>query len=54
MEEFLHERGLALSPEKTKITQITDGFDFLGQHVRDYHSTILVKPSRASVHSLLA
>jgi RNA-directed DNA polymerase len=54
VEEFLHERGLALSPEKTKITHITNGFDFLGQHVRDYHGTILVKPSRASVHSLLA
>ena len=54
VEEFLHERGLVLSPPKTKITQITGGFDFLGQHVRDYHGTILVKPSRASIHSLLA
>lgn len=53
VEEFLHERGLVLSPEKTKITHITDGFDFLGQHLRDYHGTILVKPSRASVHSVL-
>jgi RNA-directed DNA polymerase len=54
VEQFLHERGLVLSPEKTKITHITDGFDFLGQHVRDYHGTILVKPSRSSVHSLLS
>jgi RNA-directed DNA polymerase len=54
VEQFLHERGLVLSPEKTKITHITDGFDFLGQHLRDYHGTILVKPSRARVHSLLA
>jgi RNA-directed DNA polymerase len=54
VEEFLHERGLVLSPEKTKITHITDGFDFLGQHLRDHHGTILVKPSRASVHSLLS
>jgi RNA-directed DNA polymerase len=52
--QFLGERGLVLSPEKTKITHITDGFDFLGQHIRDYHGTILVKPSRKSVHSLLA
>jgi RNA-directed DNA polymerase len=54
VEQFLHERGLVLSPEKTKITHITDGFDFLGQHIRDYHGTILVKPSRANVHSFLA
>lgn len=27
---FLAERGLALSPEKTKITHIENGFDFLG------------------------
>ena len=54
VEQFLHERGLVLSPEKTKITHISEGFDFLGQHVRDYHGTILVKPSRKSVHSLLA
>ena len=42
--QFLQERGLVLSPEKTKITHITDGFDFLGPHLRDYHGTILVKP----------
>jgi RNA-directed DNA polymerase len=53
VEQFLHDRGLVLSPEKTKITHITDGFDFLGQHVRDYHGTILVTPSRHSVHSFL-
>lgn len=52
--QFLQERGLELSPEKTKITHITEGFEFLGQHIRDYHGTILVKPSRKSVHSLRA
>ncbi len=29
--EFLKERGLKLSEEKTLITHITDGFDFLGR-----------------------
>ena len=53
VEQFLHERGLELSQEKTKITHITDGFDFLGQHVRDYDGTILVKPSRKNVQTLL-
>jgi hypothetical protein len=33
-----------LSAEKTHITRIEDGFDFLGPNVRDYGGTILVKP----------
>ena len=28
--EFLAARGLVLSPEKTKVTHIKEGFDFLG------------------------
>ena len=36
VEQFLHERGLELSPEKTRITHIEDGFDFLGHQVRKY------------------
>ena len=31
---FLQERGLELSEEKTRITHIEDGFDFLGQNAR--------------------
>jgi len=53
IEHFLRERGLELSPEKTVITPIEDGFDFLGQQVRDYHGTILVKPSRKNVATFL-
>jgi RNA-directed DNA polymerase len=34
VEHFLQERGLELSHEKTKITCVEDGFDFLGQRVR--------------------
>jgi RNA-directed DNA polymerase len=41
------------SLEKTVITPIKDGFDFLGQQVRDYHGTILVKPSRKNVATFL-
>ena len=33
---FLKQRGLELSQEKTKVTHITEGFDFLGQNVRKY------------------
>ena len=32
--EFLLARGLTLSEEKTKITHIDEGFDFLGFNVR--------------------
>ena len=54
VESFLSERGLELSAEKTHITQIEDGFDFLGQNVRDYKGTVLVKPSRKNVATFLA
>jgi len=47
--EFLAERGLVLSLEKTKITNIADGFDFLGWNLRKYNGKLLIKPSKASV-----
>ena len=53
VESFLKERGLELSAEKTQITRIEDGFDFLGQNVRDYGGTIVVKPSRKNVATFL-
>ena len=34
IEQFLKERGLELSAEKTVVTPIEQGFDFLGQTVR--------------------
>lgn len=51
---FLKERGLELSAEKTGITHIEDGFDFLGQTVRKFGTTCLTKPSKKSVQALLA
>lgn len=51
---FLKERGLELSAEKTSITHIEDGFDFLGQTVRKFGNTCLTKPSKKSVKALLA
>ena len=55
VESFLQERGLELSLEKTSITHLTDGFDFLGQNVRRYpNGKLLIKPSRKSIRSLLA
>ena len=52
--QFLAERGLELSHEKTSITHVDDGFDFLGQNVRRYGTKILLKPSRKNVHAFLA
>ena len=54
VEKFLGERGLTLSEEKTKITHIDDGFDFLGFNVRKYHGKLIIKPSKNSVKTLLA
>jgi RNA-directed DNA polymerase len=52
---FLAERGLALSEEKTRITRIEDGFDFLGQTLRKQGpKKLLIRPSKGSVKSLLA
>ena len=53
VEEFLQERGLELSPEKTRITHIAEGFDFLGQNVRQYNGKVLVKPSAKNVTAFL-
>ena len=50
---FLAERGLALSPEKTLVTHIDDGFDFLGWNFRKYGGKLLVKPSKDSVRAFL-
>src|ERR1700683_1174514 len=34
VEQFLRERGLELFPKKTVVTQVKQGFDFLGQNLR--------------------
>ncbi|ABF09756.1 group II intron reverse transcriptase/maturase [Cupriavidus metallidurans] len=46
VEQFLAVRGLTLSPEKTRIVNIADGFDFLGWNFRKYSGTLLIKPSK--------
>ena len=53
----MRERGLELSAEKTCITHIEHGFDFLGQNVRKYRNgkrrVLLIKPSSKSITALL-
>lgn len=53
VETFLRERGLELSKEKTKITHIDDGFDFLSVNVRKYNGKYISKPSKESVKTFL-
>lgn len=53
VEQFLKERGLTLSPEKTCVTHINDGLDFLGQNLRKYGGKLLIKPSKKNVKAFL-
>ena len=54
VEDFLKERGLELSPEKTTICHIDEGFDFLGFNIRKYKGKFLSKPSTESLRRFLA
>lgn len=50
---FLEQRGLSLSDEKTIITHISNGFDFLGWNFRKYNGTLLPKLSKGSQKSII-
>ncbi len=54
--EWLSKRGLVLSPEKTKIVHLTEGFNFLSFNIRLYRASntktgwkLLTKPSKEAV-----
>jgi len=50
VKSFLKERGLSLSEEKTKITHIKEGFDFLSQNSRKYNNGKLIqKPAKKAI-----
>ena len=49
IERFLQQRGLDLSQEKTVITNIHDGFDFLGWNFRKFKGKLIIKPSHKSM-----
>jgi len=53
LQDFLTQRGLILSEEKTRISHINEGFDFLGQNIRKYGTKLLIKPSKKSVSRFL-
>jgi RNA-directed DNA polymerase len=52
IKDFLKERGLELSEEKTLITHIDNGFDFLGWNFRKYKGKLLVKPAKKSIDKI--
>jgi len=49
---FLKERGLELSEQKTVITSIQTGFNFLGHTVRKYEDKLLITPAKSKVLTL--
>ncbi|WP_293084512.1 group II intron reverse transcriptase/maturase [Moorena sp. SIO4A1] len=56
LSEWLTEKGLELSEEKTNVKHLTEGFDFLGWNFRKYQTTkrksgliTLIKPSKKNV-----
>ncbi len=53
VKSFLDPRGLKLSDEKTLITNIDDGFNFLGFNVRKYKGKLLIKPSKKAIKAFL-
>ena len=56
VEDFLAERGLQLSQEKSRITHISQGFNFLGFNVRKYgkKAKFLTKPTKVAVKTFIA
>ena len=54
VETFMAERGLELSPDKTKLTHINSGFDFLGQTIRKYGQKFMTIPSLKSLRAITA
>ena len=49
IQAWLSTRGLELSAEKTLITSMEDGFDFLGFNSRHYDGKLLIKPALEKV-----
>jgi RNA-directed DNA polymerase len=50
---FLAERGLELSEQKTTLTHIEAGFNFLGQNVRKYKNKLVIKPAKEGLKALV-
>lgn len=51
--DWLAARGLKLNEEKTRIRHKSEGFNFLGFHIRTYGSKCLTKPQKEKVQAKL-
>ena len=53
LRDYLLERGLTLAEDKTKITTIQKGFDFLGFNIRSFNTSngevVITQPSKDSI-----
>ncbi|MEG3857820.1 group II intron reverse transcriptase/maturase [Microcoleus sp. herbarium12] len=49
IQQWLSKRGLELSTEKTQITSMEDGFNFLGFNHRHYNGKLLIKPAKKKI-----
>ncbi|PSB58036.1 group II intron reverse transcriptase/maturase [filamentous cyanobacterium CCP1] len=62
LQVWLQPRGLTLSPEKTRIVHLRQGFDFLGCHIRHYPAPqttrtgwkLLITPSQDAIRTVKA
>ena len=43
-----------MAAEKTKLTHINAGFDFLGKHLRKYRGKLIITPSKKNVQAICA
>lgn len=53
LKRFLRERGLELSEEKTMVTHINQGFNFLGFNIRKYNKKLIIKPEKERAKRML-
>lgn len=53
VERFLAERGLQLSAEKTRLSHVEQGFNFLGFHFKKYRKALLIQPQDGKTRELL-
>lgn len=49
IQQWLEERGLSLNQEKTLLTSMDKGFNFLGFNSRHYNGKLLIKPQKDKV-----
>lgn len=58
LEPYLEKRGLTLSEEKTRITHLSEGFDFLGVNFRSYKNSkghyVMSCPSKDNIEEYMS